>query len=118
MHKQAGVTIPSALILLLLGLLFIKAVISLVPIFWDDRMLNTVLTQLQDSGEYKKSTANQVFRSLEGSLQRNNLNISLENLSITPVGQGFLIEWDYERRTRWVGKVDFVVAFSHSKELN
>lgn len=118
MRKQSGITVPSALIIAILGILFIKAVISLVPVYWDDRMITTVLGQLKDSPEFKKNSVNDMYREVERLLSRNNLKVSTENLEIILLDSNSVtIEWEYERRIGWVGNIDFVVTFKHQEEL-
>lgn len=103
----------------LVGLLIIKAGIALVPVYWDDRMLNTVLKKTQETPEYSGLNAKELVSLVEGLLQRNNLEIPTDDLEVKlNSSQTLELNWPYERRANWIGNIDLVVKFQHQKEFN
>lgn len=119
MKKQAGLTLPSTVVALLLAGLLIKAALALVPLFWDDRMLSTVLDKMEQNEQYRNLGALDLADAVVALVQRNQLNIPTDNLAIRSLaGDTLELNWEYERRATWIGNIDFAVKFQHHKEIN
>lgn len=119
MNKQTGMTLPSMVVALALAGLLIKAAIALVPMFWDDRMLTTVLSKMEQNDQYSDLNAPDLADAVAALVQRNQLAIPTHDLSVRPIaGDALELSWEYERRATWIGNIDFVVKFQHHKEIN
>lgn len=118
MRKQAGMTIPSMLVVGLISLLLIKAAMAVVPMYWDDRMLSTVLNKMQASTEIKTNNSpKQLMKIIDDRLSSNNLAIPTGSAIIKTEKTGLTLEWQYERRANWVSNIDIVVSFHHRVEF-
>lgn len=118
MRQQAGMTLLSNVIVLAFAGLLIKAAFSLVPLFWEDRLLDTVLKKIDETEQYRNLNASEYEHLLAEMLQRNHLAIPIDALHVRPVAGGLELEWNYERRAKWIANIDFSVQFKHHKEIN
>lgn len=118
MHKQKGMTIPSMLVVGLISLLLIKAAFAVVPMYWDDKMLSTVLNKMQSSPASQSINSPKQLKGLiEDRLSSNNLNISTDTAIIQPGKTGLVLDWKYERRANWIANIDIVMSFHHQAEF-
>lgn len=119
MKKQAGMTIPSMLVLAVVGIILVKAGMAIVPMYWDDRMLGTVLNRMQQTPDERQTNPKALLKLIEERLSSNNLKIPTDTAKITTTaGGGLALDWEYERRDNWLGSVDIVVRFKQTKEFN
>lgn len=118
MRKQSGMTIPSMLIVGLISLLLIKAAFAVVPMYWDDKMLSTVLNKMKTSESTKSyNSSKQLLKLIEDRLSSNNLNIPTDTAIIKVEKTGLVLDWEYERRSNWISNIDIVVRFHHQAEF-
>lgn len=118
MHNQKGMTIPSMLVVGLISLLLIKAAFAVVPMYWDDKMLSTVLNKMQSSPASQSINSPKQLKGLiEDRLSSNNLNISTDTAIIQPGKSGLTLDWKYERRANWIANIDIVMSFHHQAEF-
>lgn len=118
MRKQAGMTIPSMLLVGLICLLLLKAAMAIVPMYWDDRMLSTVLNKMQGTTEIASNNSpKQLKKMIEERLSNNNLDISTDSAVIKVEKTGLTLDWQYERRSNWVSNIDIVVSFHHQADF-
>lgn len=117
MHKQAGLTLPSMLVVGLVALLLIKAAITVVPMYWDNRMLSTLMNNMESTTDLP-ATAQGLVKQIDDMLGRNNLPIPTTDAKVKAHSTGgFSLDWDYERRGNWFGNVDIVVRFNQTREF-
>src|SRR5690554_4987891 len=118
MHNQKGMTIPSMLVVGLISLLLIKAAFAVVPMYWDDKMLSTVLNKMQSSPASQSINSPKQLKGLiEDRLSSNNLNISAKSGIIQPVKDRLVLDWKYESRGNWNTNNDIVRSFHHQAEF-
>lgn len=121
MHKQQGLSGISMLVLLFIGGLLIKAGIALVPMYWDDRMVKTILGGLERS-EDVTSRDDRSDDSLEDlfveRLKSNHLELATEGLAVEEIGGQIVLTFNYERRDSWFGNISLVTHFQHRKEYS
>lgn len=118
MRKQAGMTLPSMLLFGLVGLLLLKAAFAVVPMYWDDKMLTTVLSKMQTSSATKdNNSARKLLGLIERRLDENNLSIPTDNAIIKANKSGLTLDWQYERRANWISNIDIVVRFNQQAEF-
>jgi hypothetical protein len=114
MKKQQGISMPTALLIILIGVIAIRTGMALVPMYVDDTMLKQVLTNIEQSEEINgKSTNREIRRLLEERLDFNNLNISIETLEIDRTRDTITLRWPYERRDNVMSNIDLVTRFQH-----
>ena len=74
---------PSMLVVGIIALLLIKAAFAVVPMYWDNRMLTTVLNKMQGSTTAKSNNSpGQLKKLIEDRLSSNNLDISTDTAII------------------------------------
>ncbi len=118
MRKQAGMTIPSMLVVGLVLLLLIKAAFAVVPMYWDNRMLTTVLSKMHaGTATQDIKSSKQLMHTLEERLSSNNLNIPTDTAIIRVEKTGLSLDWQYERRANWISNIDIVVSFHQQVEF-
>jgi len=118
MRRQSGMSFSSVVALLALIALLLKAAIAIVPMYWDNKMLTTVLDTMAESGEVTiDSKPNKVKKLLEQRMQRNGLKMDYEQLKIEPRKHALVLDWPYEVRGTWLGNIDLVVRFQQHKEF-
>lgn len=117
MKKQQGMTIPSLLVVGLIGILLVKAAFAVVPMYWDDRMLTTVLNKLAESRDERTQSPQALKKVIGERLSSNHLAIPMDKLDIGQTDGRLVMKWDYERRANWIGNIDVVARFHQQKEF-
>jgi hypothetical protein len=118
MRRQRGLSIVSILVVLFVGILLVKGAITLVPMYWDNKLIGTILDGLTKDREYRTDMRPKDFkRLLETRLQDNNIKASLDELKIRKGDQGFTLDWTYEARDTYLGNIDMVVRFQVQKDF-
>lgn len=117
MKKQQGMTLPSLLVVGLIGILLIKAAFAVVPMYWDNRMLTTVLNKLEQTPDERTQTPQTLRKLLGERISSNNLAIPMDELDIGQADGRLIMKWDYERRANWIGNIDVVARFHQQKEF-
>jgi hypothetical protein len=118
MRRQSGMSFSSVVALVALIALLIKAAIAIVPMYWDNKMLTTVLDTMAESGEVTiDSKPNKVKQLLEQRMLRNGLRMNFEQLTIQPHKHALVLDWPYEVRGTWLANIDLVVRFHQHKEF-
>ncbi|WP_430459609.1 DUF4845 domain-containing protein [Thalassolituus sp. LLYu03] len=118
MRYQKGMSFSSVAALVALAAVLLKAAFTLVPMYWDNKMVSTILDTMVENGEIKDDTKpGQLKKLIEHRLSSNNLNISVAELKITEEKRGLTIDWPYEVRGTWIGEIDLVVRFHQHKEF-
>lgn len=118
MRNQKGMSLSSTAAVLALIALLGKAAFTLVPMYWDNKMITTVLNKMDEAGEVRETTKpGQLRKLLEERLRSNNMRIDLSQLKITEDKRGLVVDWPYEARGTWIGEIDLVVRFHQYKEF-
>lgn len=118
MRRQSGMSFTSVAVLIVVILLVVKTAITLIPMFWDNRMLTTVLNSMQQSREVNSETSVKQFKTLlEKRLDMNGLRLSYDDMEIRKTSQGLMLNWSYEARRNWLGNIDMVARFHQQKDF-
>lgn len=117
MRNQKGMSTASVMLMIAVGALVVKTAFTLIPMYWQNQMVSTILETMDESGETKNLSANRVKKLMEERLEKNNLTLDTKTLSITEHKSGLLLDWPYEIRDSWLGDIDLVVSFHQSKEF-
>ena len=118
MRNQKGMTFASMAAVLALIALLGKAAFTLVPMYWDDKMIGTIMNKMQESGEVRETTKpSELKRLIQQRLYSNDLTIDLSQLKISEEKRGLVVDWPYEARGTWIGEIDLVVRFHQYKEF-
>lgn len=118
MRQQRGMSMVSILLLLVGAGLLLKAGVGVFSMYWDHKMIGTVLDNMRSASEDRvEIRPNQLRRILQDRLSSNNLNVSLDGLEFRPLQGGVQLDWRYEMRRTWLGNVDLVMTFHQSQEF-
>lgn len=119
MKHQRGATAISILFAILVVIIFVRAGMALVPMYWDDKLVGTILDNMYDSQEIRAETSpNRLKQQLEQRLQSNNVQLSTKDVKIRAVRNGLELDWQYEQRANWFGNVDLVMTFHRQKDFS
>lgn len=119
MHQQRGMSMVSLLAVLVAVGVMLKAVFSLMPMYWEHQMITTVLDNMYSAPEIRAETRPSAMkRILEDRLAGNDIDVDLSGLSLRTQQRGLELEWEYEMRRTWLGNVDLVVRFSQYKDFS
>lgn len=117
MRNQKGMSFASVMLIVAVGALLLKAAFTLIPMYWQNQMVKTILETMEESGEVKDLSVPRVKKLLEERLQRNDLKLDTKELTITEQKGGLRVEWPYEIRGTLLGNIDLVVRFHQNKEF-
>ena len=104
----------SFLLMLMLGIVFIRALIAVVPAYFAYIEVGVILDSLQDSSRITAETrSSEVARIIGERLKADNVDPSQDALDISRSGNDFVIEWQYETRRDFLANIDLVLSFEH-----
>ena len=118
-RNQHGMTTATALLLILIGIVLLRAVMVIVPIYFDDTEVGIVLDNMEESG---KVNARSSERSVKDELERrlrnnNNIQVTTDKLIVKRDRNTLTIDWTYENRGHFLANIDFVLTFQHQKVI-
>jgi len=112
MRRQRGMSFISVLVVVFIAIVFVKAAITLVPMYWQNQMLTTIINTMYESGDVKSDTRpNQLKKLLEERLSKNDIRMAFDDLNIHTSNRGLTLDWPYEQRGTLFGNIDLVVRF-------
>lgn len=117
MRNQKGMSFASVMLMIAVGALLLKGAFTLIPMYWQNQMVSTILDSMDESGEVKELSVTRVRNLVLERLVINDLKLDTKELTITEQKGGFHIEWPYEIRGTLLGNIDMVVRFHQSKEF-
>ncbi|MCD8530347.1 MAG: DUF4845 domain-containing protein [Saccharospirillaceae bacterium] len=118
MRRQRGMSFVSAMVVVFIAVIFVKAAITLVPMYWQNQMLTTIINKMYESGEIKSDTRpNQLKKLLEERLSKNDIQMAFDELTIHVGNRGLILDWPYEQRGTLFGNIDLVVRFQQHKDF-
>lgn len=104
----------SFLLMLMFGIVFIRALIAVVPAYFSYIEAGVILDSLQDSARITaESRTSEIRRVIDERMQADNVEASLEALKVSRQGTDFVIEWEYETRRDFMANIDLVLSFEH-----
>ncbi len=117
-RNQHGMTTATALLLILIGIILLRAVMVIVPIYFDDTEVGIVLDNMEESGKVDaRSSERSVKDELERRLRNNNIQVTTDRLSVKRERNTLTIDWTYENRGHFLANIDFVLTFQHQKVI-
>ncbi len=118
MRRQRGMSFVSVLVVVFIAIIFVKAAITLVPMYWQNQMLTTIIDKMHESGDIKSDTRpNQLKKLLEERLSQNDLRMAFDDLTIHTSSRGLTLDWPYEQRGTLFGDIDLIVRFHQQKDF-
>jgi len=106
------------LVVVFIAIVFVKAAITLVPMYWQNQMLTTIINTMYESGDVKSDTRpNQLKKLLEERLSKNDIRMAFDDLNIHTSNRGLTLDWPYEQRGTLFGNIDLVVRFYQQKDF-
>lgn len=117
-QNQHGMTTATALLLILIGIVLLRAVMVIVPIYFDDTEVSIVLDNMEESGKVNARTSERSVRDeLERRLRNNNIQVTTDKLLVQRDRNTLTIDWTYENRGHFLANIDFVLTFQHQKVI-
>ncbi len=117
-RNQHGMTTATTLLLILIGIILLRAVMVIVPIYFDDTEIGIVLDNMQESGKVNvRSSERSVKDELERRLRNNNIQVTTDKLIVKRDRNTLTIDWTYENRGHFLANIDFVLTFQHQKVI-
>lgn len=117
-RNQHGMTTATTLLLILIGIILLRAVMVIVPIYFDDTEVGIVLDNMEESGKVDaRSSERSVKDELERRLRNNNIQVTTEKLIVKRDRNTLTIDWTYENRGHFMANIDFVLTFQHQKVI-
>ena len=117
-RNQHGMTTATTLLLILIGIILLRAVMVIVPIYFDDTEVGIVLDNMEESGKVDaRSSERSVKDELERRLRNNNIQVTTDKLIVKRDRNTLTIDWTYENRGHFLANIDFVLTFQHQKVI-
>ena len=117
-RNQHGMTTATALLLILIGIVLLRAVMVIVPIYFDDTEIGIVLDNMEESGKVNaRSSERSVKDELERRLHNNNIQVTTDKLIVKRNRNTLTIDWTYENRGHFLANIDFVLTYKHQKVI-
>jgi NurA-like 5'-3' nuclease len=110
---QRGSFYTGLVMILVFGGLLTVA-LKMAPSYIDDRVLNSTMTEMEESGELKNLALGETRTKLKSSLDRNGID-NFDTRAVEQVKEGNLdfIEVKYETRVHLFWNIDAVMVFNH-----
>ena len=119
MQKQRGMSMVSVLAILVGVALLLKAAFGLFSIYWDHKMISTVLEKMHSNPDERSEVRPaQLKRIIQERLDSNNIDVDMSGLTFRPAQNGVQLDWQYEMRRTWLGNVELVVTFNQNQEFS
>ena len=115
MLKQTkGMSRIGFLLLLMFGIVFVRAVIAVVPAYFSYIEVGVILDSLDENSRITASSrASDVKNIITERLRSDNVQASQENLKVSKSGSNFTVTWTYETRRDFLANIDLVLNFEH-----
>jgi len=119
MKQQHGMSGISFLILVILGLIIFRGVLVVVPLYFDDINVGTILDNLDESERITRTTSTRDVRAeVARRLDSNNIKIDTDGVIISRERNAIVLDWTYENRAHFIGNIDVVLTFHQHKEFS
>ena len=116
--KQSGMSMLPLLMMILVAVMLIRVATSVVPMYFDDKIVAQVLTNVEESGVItKKMPVRKIREELNERLTRNRVSISLDDLVVERGRDSSTLTLTYEQRGGFFANIELVGRFQHQKEL-
>lgn len=116
--KQSGMSMLPLLMMILVAVMLIRVATSVVPMYFDDKIVAQVLTNVEESGVItKKMPVRKIREELKERLTRNRVSISLDDLVVKRGRDSSTLTLTYEQRGGFFANIELVGRFQHQKEL-
>lgn len=119
MKHQKGLTMVSILLLVLGGIIVLRAFMVIVPCYFDHIEVGVILDSLDENQRINAKSSTKVVREeVARRLRDNNVNFSADTLEVERQGRGAVINWTYESRRPFIANIDMVLTFQRQKEIS
>src|SRR5690606_22477807 len=119
MEQPRRKSLASELITLVGVDVLLKASIGLFSMYWDHKMISTVLEKMHSNPDERTEVRPaQLKRIIQERMDSNNIDVEMSGLPFRPAQNGVQMDWQYEMRRTWLGNVDLVVTFTQNQEFS
>ena len=116
-RRQAGMTALGLCILASVFGLIGLAVMKVTPLYLQNMRLTTVMDDLKAEMDGKGTTAGNLRLYLNKRLYVEGIDVSPEDVKITPTGNGYNVAIEYDNRTPFIADVWLLVAFDKQVQV-
>ena len=117
--REKGMSMTSILLLILVGIVFIRALIAVIPAYFGYIEAGVILDALEENTRITStSRPADVKKIIEERLKSDNVLASQDNLKVEKDGSDFTVTWTYETRRDFMANIDLVLNFEHYVVVN
>lgn len=117
-QHQHGMTLIATLLLILIAIILLRAVMVIVPVYFEETEVEIVLENMVESGQVTvRSSEKSVREELERRLKNNNIDVQTDKLIVQRNRDELVIDWTYQNRAHFVSNIEFVMTFQHQKVI-
>jgi hypothetical protein len=116
-RDQAGITVIGFLFLATLFGVVALAGIKLTPMYIKSMRLSTVLSDVQRELAGENTSPVAIRQELDRRFSIEDINLSNDNIKVTPSKVGFTVRIQYENRAPYAGNIYLVLAFDKQVEI-
>lgn len=114
MKQQQGASLVTLLVGLTLFLLLARVAVAVVPMYLDDGIVSTMVSNFKDNERVNAKTSKRELKAMiEQGLRSSNVSADISKLNITKQKGRLILDWPYERRENIIGNLDIVLRFEH-----
>lgn len=111
-------TLIATLLLILIAIILLRAVMVIVPVYFEETEVEIVLENMVESGQVTvRSSEKSVREELERRLKNNNIDVQTDKLIVQRNRDELIIDWTYQNRAHFVSNIEFVMTFQHQKVI-
>ena len=81
-RNQHGMTTATALLLILIGIILLRAVMVIVPIYFDDTEVGIVLDNMEESGKVNARSSERSVKANSSDASKYNIQVTTDQLSV------------------------------------
>lgn len=117
MNKQRGASLYTMSVFLLLLLFAITFTVKVVPFYFDDATLKSVMKEVAQKAAAENMGRADIEDSIYKHLLINNLTDYAKQIEVDDKGSTDRLILDYERRSHLISNIDIVAHFQHDIEI-
>ena len=118
LNKQRGLTMPTVAALFALLAFFVLVAVTLFPIYMEHFNVSSHIKRVGHDARMAEMSKEELRKTLLSRFGIDDVkNVERQDISITDIPGGYLIEVDYEVRKNFMGNVDIVVFFHDEQEV-
>lgn len=116
--KQQGLTMPTIAALLALLAFFVLTALTLFPIYMENFNVSSHMKRIGHDVRMAELSKREIESTLLKRFDIDDVkNVHSEDIVISDIDGGYLVEVDYEVRKHFIGNIDIVASFHEQQEV-